>query len=67
MGVVVTVCWRGTLEGEWQPAGCMAKDWFENHALARLEFADDFVAGDEREADPVLEVGRCVPLDERDV
>ena len=45
----------------------MAKNRFENDALARLEFAHDLVAGDKREANPVFEVGRCMSLDKRDV
>ncbi len=67
VGVVVAVAGRGALERGSEAAGFVAEHRFEDHAGAVVEFADHLVAGDERERHPVLEVERCMTLDEREV
>ncbi len=67
VGVVVAVAGRGAVERGSEAAGLVAEHRFEDHAGAVVEFADDLVAGHERERHPVLEVERGVALDERQV
>ena len=67
VGVVVAVAGGGALERRREAAGLVAEHRFEHDAGAVVELADDLVAGDEREADPVVEVGRGVALDHRQV
>ncbi len=67
VGVVVAVTGRGALERGAEAAGLVAEDRLEHDAGAVVELADDLVAGDEREAHPVVEVRRGVALDHRQV
>ena len=67
VGVVVAVAGRGALERGAEAAGLVAEDRLQHDARAVVELADDLVAGDEREAHPVVEVRRGVALDHRQV
>ena len=67
VGVVVAVAGCGTLERRREAVGLVAEHRFEHDAGAVVELADDLVAGHEREAHPVVEVGRRVALDHRQV
>ena len=67
MGVVVAIAGSRAGERGSETSGLVAEDRFEDHPGAVVEFADDLVAGYERERDHVVEVQRCVPFDERQV
>ncbi len=67
VGVVVAVAGGGTVERGSEAAGLVTEHRFEDHPGAVVEFADDLVAGDERERHPVVEVQRGVSFDEREV
>ena len=64
VGVVVAVSGRGAGERRRESPCFVAEHRFEHDACSVVELTDDLVAGDERKAHPVLEVGRRVALDE---
>ena len=64
MPVVVPVGGAGAVERGIDVTGSVAEDGLEDDTGPVVEFADDLVSGDEREAHPVLEVGRGCSTDE---
>ena len=67
VGVIVAIARRGVLERQGNAPSGMPEHGLEHDAGAVVPLADDLVSRHEREADPVVEVRRRMPLDHREV
>jgi hypothetical protein len=63
VGVIVAVTGQRTVEWGSESASFMTEHRLEDHTSSVFELSDNFVAGYERNRDPVFEVERCAALD----
>jgi hypothetical protein len=65
--VVVTVSWSGVGVRWFVTACCVSEYWFNYYSGSILEQTNDLMPGYEWKADPVLEIRRGVPFDQREI